>query len=180
MTGRLVAIFGSSRATPEEPEWDDAFRCGELLAHSGFGIATGGYGGIMEAASAGAAAGGGRVVGITAPAVFPDRAGANPHVAEEWPAPNLVTRIGDLLERTDACIALPGSIGTLTELVMAWNIAFVARFSAQRPQPVVAVGPGWERIVDTLGAALAADTSVVHCAANVDAAVAHVVDKLVE
>ena len=52
---------------------------------------------------------------------------------------------------------------TATELMVAWNLAFVARFSHQDPDPVVAVGATWRRMVDDLGAILDTDTSVITC-----------------
>ncbi len=81
----------------------------------------------MEAASAGAARAGGTVVGVTAPQVFPERSSPNAHLTEEVPAPTIPLRIATLLDGVDAAIVLPGSIGTLAELVVSWNVRFVAR-----------------------------------------------------
>lgn len=104
----------------------------------------------MEAVSAGAAAVGGMVVGVTAPSVFPHRPGANPHVGEELQETTIGGRIARLVEMADGVIALPGSIGTLAELVVAWNVAFLAPDGL----PVVAVGPVWAEIVATVGSRL--------------------------
>jgi hypothetical protein len=49
-----VAIFGSSRARPEEPAYLAAVEMARLLAQAGFGIITGGGPGIMEAGNKGA------------------------------------------------------------------------------------------------------------------------------
>jgi hypothetical protein len=175
MARPLVSVFGSSRTPPGDPEWLAGERCGELLARAGFAVATGGYGGTMEAVSAGAARGGAPVVGITAPSVFPDRPGANRFVAEERAAATLVMRIGDLIESSAAVIALPGSLGTLTELVMAWNLAYVAPFNGTPVRPVVAVGPAWAELIPAVAARIAADPSLVTCVATVEEAVAAVV-----
>lgn len=129
----------------------------------------------MEAVSSGAAASGGHVIGVTAPLVFPDRPGANAHVLEERMADTLPQRVARLIEDSDAVIALPGSIGTLTELVMAWNTAFVTRFSGSMPRPVVTVGDTWTRLVAHIATELATDNAIVHCVGDVDAAVAYVV-----
>jgi len=111
------------------------------------------------------------VIGVTAPEVFPDRAGVNPFVAEEQPAPTLGTRIALLIESTAAAIALPGSIGTAAELLVAWNSAFVTRFSIARPKPVVAVGDPWSDLVPILAERLGTDRGIVHVVASVDDAV---------
>jgi uncharacterized protein (TIGR00725 family) len=174
----IVAVFGSSATLPDHADWEEAHRCGALLAAAGLTVATGGYGGIMEAVSAGAASAGGHVIGVTAPVVFPDRAGANSHVLEERVAATLPQRVARLIEDSAAVIALPGSIGTLTELVVAWNTAFVTRFSGSTPRPVVAVGDTWSRLVAHITSELATDAGIVRCVADVDAAVATVVSAL--
>lgn len=143
-----VAVFGSSTTTIGSADWEEAERLGRAIADRGWTVATGGYGGTMEAVSAGAAAGGGTVIGITAPDVFPGRSGANRHVTHERPAPTLVTRIGWLVEQSDAVVALPGSVGTMAELVVAWNVAYVATV----PRPVVAVGGRWRDMMTVLEA----------------------------
>lgn len=132
----------------------------------------------MEAVSAGASEVGGHVIGVTAPTVFTGRAGPNGHVAEEVPADSLTQRIHELVHMADACIALPGSLGTLTELTVAWNSAFAARFSGAEPLPVVAVGPRWRNVIDHLAGELETDKSVIRCVDNVDEAAAWVIARL--
>jgi predicted Rossmann-fold nucleotide-binding protein len=132
----------------------------------------------MEAVSAGAAEAGGRVIGVTAPGVFPHRSGANRHVTEERPASTITDRIQDLLTISDAVIALPGSLGTLTELVLAWNIAFVAPLSGELARPIVAVGPMWSELVPFLSERLATKGDLVRCVSTVDEAVAVVLAHL--
>ena len=62
---RIVTIFGGSKCGEESPEYAEAHHLGELLAEAGFTICTGGYAGVMEAASRGAHERGGRVIGVT-------------------------------------------------------------------------------------------------------------------
>ena len=168
---KTVAVFGSSASRPGEPEYEAGVRCGQLLAEAGFAVSTGGYGGLMEAVSRGARSSGATVIGVTAPRVFPGRSGANAHVTEEVPTADLVERIGVLVGRSDASIALWGSIGTAAELLIAWNLAYVARFSGDERKPVIAVGDGWSRIVPMLEESLATDTGIVTVVDDVDAAV---------
>ena len=64
-TERIVTIFGGSKCHESDAEYADALRVGQLLADAGYTICTGGYSGVMEAASRGAHERGGRVIGIT-------------------------------------------------------------------------------------------------------------------
>lgn len=159
----VVVVFGSSRIIPTDPEWAEAVELGRLLASAGATVATGGYGGSMEAVSAGAASAGGKVIGVTAPRVFPNRKGANPHVGEEHTAETISERIHRLVQLADATVALPGSIGTVAEFMVAWNDAFVRPMSGHTPRPLVAVGPGWQRLVDLLVDDFDADPGFVTC-----------------
>ena len=174
-TSHAVAVFGASQITKGSAAWADAALCGRLLAGRGLTVVTGGYGGAMEAASEGAALVSGSVIGVTAPDVFPGRESANAFVATERPAPSLTERIHDMLAITDAAIALPGSIGTFTELMVAWNVSFVAQYNGSTRPPIVAVGPTWKMLVAAVGDELATDASLVTCVATVDEAVDHVV-----
>lgn len=166
----VIAVIGSSRTRPDETDYQDAVRLGQMLAGAGFTIASGGYGGLMEAVSAGAADNGGSVIGVTAPGVFPGRSGVNRFVTDEQPADTLTERIHRLIYHADAVVALPGSIGTLTELMSAWNLAFVAPFSASVPKPVIAVGPLWADLVPYLAERLRTDGTLVSCVDTVDQA----------
>lgn len=167
----VVAVFGASAPRPGESDYEDGVRCGRLLAEAGFAVATGGYAGLMEAVSLGAREAGGRVIGVTVPDVFPDRPGGNEHLTEETRAASLLERIHEMVEVSVASIALPGSLGTATELIVAWNLAFVARFAGTEPKPVIAVGDQWRRIVPLLTSELETDGSLVTLVTTVDEAV---------
>ena len=61
---RIVTIFGGSKCDETDIAYAQARRTGQLLAEAGYTICTGGYLGVMEAASRGADEAGGRVLGI--------------------------------------------------------------------------------------------------------------------
>jgi len=168
---RAVAVFGSAGALPGSEERERAEWVGRALAERGLTVVTGGYGGIMEAASKGAAEAGGHVVGVTAPSEFPDRVGANRYVAEEIAAPGLTSRIGAMMAMAAGAVALPGSIGTAAELLIAWNRNHIARHSGGRAFPVAAVGAAWRRLAETLIAGAGAFAGDVHLAPTAEEAV---------
>ncbi len=141
-------------------------------------MVTGGYAGVMEAVSSGAARAGGKVVGVTAPAVFPERSSPNSHLTDEVPAPTIPLRIATLLDGADAAIVLPGSIGTLAELVVSWNVRFVARHGVSPDLVVVAVGTDWGELVPILANRLAIPLELVELVETIGEAGALVVQRL--
>jgi len=173
-----IAVFGASSSSRGDSAYVEGVECGALLARHGFAVATGGYGGTMEAVSEGARTAGGRVVGVTAPSVFPRRSGPNAHVTEEIPARSLIERIDLLVANAAGVIALHGSLGTAAELIVAWNVAFIQRFSDGSPKPIVAVGAPWRDLVPYLASTLETDPGVVAVVDSASEAVRVMVDRL--
>lgn len=144
----VVTVFGAHSLTPDQPEYAQARHLGRTLAEAGANVATGGYGGVMEAVSQGAAAAGAEVIGVTAPRLFRHRAGPNRFVRTEIPAHDIYERDRYLLESASATITLPGSIGTVVEFTEAWRDASLSPSGEQRLH--VAVGKGFRRLAETL------------------------------
>ena len=142
----VVAVFGSSRAEKDHPHYRTAYAWGRVLAEAGLAVATGGYGGPLEAVSRAVREAGGLVIGVTAPPVFPGRPGANAHVGLELPSPSLLTRIERLLDLAQAYLALPGGLGTFTEIAAAWNRAYVDRLAGRAVRPL-AVHAAWRTLL---------------------------------
>ena len=147
-----VAVFGSARLLPDDPEYHEARRTGELIARAGWTLCTGGYDGAMAAASEGASAAGGHVVGITVSA-WSDRRSANRWVAEERAAETLVARLTELVH-SDAWVAMAGGVGTLSEVALAWNLLQTAELG---PRPLVLLGPRWRTLLPVLREQLVID-----------------------
>ncbi|MGQ9691933.1 MAG: LOG family protein [Thermaceae bacterium] len=134
---RFIAVFVSSQAKPGDGLYERARRYGQIIAEEGCGVVNGGYQGGMEAVSLGARERGGVVVGVTAPALFPERPGANPYLDLEIRAESLLDRLGKLFALADGILVLPGGVGTLTELLLFWNHLHLGR---GRP---TGVDPSW-------------------------------------
>lgn len=134
----------------------------------------------MEAVSLGARETDAEVIGVTVPSVFPGRDGGNAHLTQETRAQSLLERIHELADTSVAAIALPGSLGTATELLAAWNLAYVARFSGTRPKPIVAVGEPWSTLIPLLTDELHTDGTLVTMVSTVDDAVAAVTAQLAQ
>ena len=69
-----IAVFGSSEPSDGDPLYERAQRLGHRLAKAGFGVITGGYGGVMEAASRGAYEAGGKSIGVVSTSLKNSRA----------------------------------------------------------------------------------------------------------
>lgn len=165
-----IAVFGSSQTIEGSSEWLVAEGVGRRVALAGHPVITGGYGGTMEAASKGAAEQGGHVIGVTSPSLFPGRTGANPYVEELIETSSLMDRIAQLIERSSGVIALPGSIGTATELLVAWNHNFLLRRRGKSLVPTVAVGPGWQALTAVMIDQMGAEPGDIHLAGQAEEA----------
>lgn len=118
----IVGIMGSHR--DDDSSIDDARLLGEALAQRGHILLTGGGTGIMRAASEGAYSAGGLVVGI----LPGDRKTSRPGYPNEFVHIPIYTGMGDARNvinaiTPDVIIALSGSYGTLSEIVLALNAA---------------------------------------------------------
>ena len=111
---RYVAVCGASEATPSQ--LDAAREVGRLLARSGAVVLNGGFGGVMGAASEGAASEGGTVVGILPGA---DRGGVNPHVTIAVATGLGHARNAVIVTAADSVIAIGAGWGTLSEIGFA-------------------------------------------------------------
>ena len=134
----LVAVFGSADPSEGDPLYELARRVGGLLVDAGYGVVTGGYGGVMEGASRGAAEAGGAAVGVTC-AVFSHRE-PNRFLTERRETADLVGRTGALINAACGYIVLHGKSGTLAELTLVWALH---RAGSLGPRPVVLLGDAW-------------------------------------
>src|SRR5256712_10764724 len=111
---RYVAVCGASEATASQLAY--AREVGRLLAEAGVIVINGGLGGVSGAASEGAAAAGGTVVGILPDT---DRRGANPHLTVSLPSGMGQGRNVLIVTAAESIIAIGEGWGTLSETAIA-------------------------------------------------------------
>jgi uncharacterized protein (TIGR00730 family) len=116
-TEKGVAVFGSARVGPTDPQYEDAVEVSRLLAEAGFSIITGAGPGIMEAANKGARLGGGPSIGCNIE--LPFEQGANPYVDTLVNFRYFFVRKTMFIKYSSAFIIFPGGFGTLDELFEA-------------------------------------------------------------
>ena len=139
---RVVTVFGSSRPRAGEPDYEQARSLGCALAGRSFVVCTGGYGGVMEAASRGAKEAGGRTLAVTAEFF---RTTANPWVDEEIRVKTWQDRLFELIRRGDAYVACKGGTGTLVELAVVWEML---NKGVMAGKPFVVLGEFWRPILE--------------------------------
>jgi uncharacterized protein (TIGR00730 family) len=142
--GSIAVVFGSNSPKEGEPDYVEAHELGRLLAQAGYVVATGGYFGTMEAASRGAKETGGYVIGVTTSLFDDARLQANAYLDEEIKLPTLFERLHHLVTIADAWVALPGGIGTLSEVALTWSLMQVGEMQRQ---PFVLVGEQWRTTI---------------------------------
>jgi len=138
---RIVTIFGGSKCREGDLAYAQALRVGELLADAGYTICTGGYAGVMEAASRGAHERGGRVLGITMNQFASE---PNRYLTEKIPSEHFYERLQRLIMQSVGYIALRGGMGTVTEISLVWN---KLQTRVLEPRPLVLLGDCWPPVV---------------------------------
>ena len=141
-TERIVTIFGGSKCVETDIEYAQAQRVGELLAQAGFTICTGGYLGVMEAASRGAREAGGRVLGIV---MNQFKHEPNRFLTDKVATPHFYERLQRLITRSVGFVAIRGGMGTVTELSLVWN---KIQTRVIDPRPLVLLGDCWPPVVE--------------------------------
>ncbi len=137
----LIAVYGSATVREGDAVYALALDLGRELARAGADVMTGGYSGVMEACSRGAVEAGGHSVGVTVE-LFEARGPANAWVRERVHTPDLFERLRTIVARADGFVVVPGSVGTLAELFLTWNLLAAG---GRAPAPLVLAGEPWER-----------------------------------
>jgi uncharacterized protein (TIGR00730 family) len=175
-----VTIFGSARAQPGTPVYDEVKRLATVLAGMGCDIITGGGPGLMQAANEGAAAANAperdRSVGIRVELPFEQE--VNPFVEQAFEHRTFFTRLHHFVLASDAFVVVPGGIGTVLELMMIWQLLQVRHV---QDTPLILIGNMWKGLVDWARSNLLAsapplanaeDMEIPRCVSTADEAIA--------
>jgi uncharacterized protein (TIGR00730 family) len=138
----IITVFGSSRPREGDGDYELARVLGRELAARGFRVCSGGYGGVMEAASRGAKESGGRTLAVTAK-FFKTR--ANAWVDEERAVTTWQERLFELIRLGHGFVACKGGTGTLVELAVVWEML---NKSVMQGKPFVVLGEFWTPIIE--------------------------------
>jgi len=142
---KVIAVFGSARVDPGDFAYDESYKIGKTLGEAGYDVITGGYDGVMDAASKGAKEAGTHVIGVTVRELEAYRESrVNPYVMEEIKYDTLRERLHHLIDNSDAYIIMPGGIGTLQELVDVWQLM---RMNHVTRKPIICYGDYWINIL---------------------------------
>jgi Predicted Rossmann fold nucleotide-binding protein len=171
-----VTIFGSARLKAGTPAYDGVKKLAAELTKMGCDIISGGGPGLMQAANEGALSIGSaerkRSVGIRVELPFEQE--VNPFVGQAYEHRTFFSRLHHFMIISDAFVVVPGGIGTLLELSLAWQLLQVRKLYNT---PLIVVGKMWAELVQwgrrsmlRKGNELASevDFTIPHCVNTID------------
>lgn len=142
-----VTIFGSARLQPGSIAYDGVKQLAAQLTKMGCDIISGGGPGIMQAANEGALSVDpkalSRSVGIRVDLPFEQK--INPFVGLAYQHRTFFSRLHHFMIASDAFVVVPGGIGTLLEMSLAWQLLQVRRLYNT---PLILVGRMWTDLVE--------------------------------
>jgi len=150
--GPCVSIFGSARLNEDHPYYKLAEEVSYSITREGFGIISGGGGGIMEAANRGAKRGQGRSVGLNITLPFEQEANAYIDKDKLLNFDYFFVRKVMFMKYAQGFVVLPGGFGTMDELFEALTLIQTGKSDHF---PVILVGSAfWSGLVDWIKARL--------------------------
>jgi uncharacterized protein (TIGR00730 family) len=142
-----VTIFGSARLKPGSVAYENVKKLAAELTRMGCDIMSGGGPGLMQAANEGALSVDPkalhRSVGIRVD--LPFEQAVNPFVGQAYEHRTFFSRLHHFMIISDAFVIVPGGIGTLLELSLAWQLLQVRKLYNT---PLIFVGKMWAELVE--------------------------------
>src|SRR4051812_47228190 len=142
-----VTIFGSARIKAGTPAYDAVKKLAAALASMGCDVLSGGGPGLMQAANEGAHSvetqGLRRSVGINIELPFEQQ--VNPFVTQTYTHGTFFSRLHHFMIASDAFVVVPGGIGTLLEMSLAWQLLQVRKLYNT---PLILIGKMWPELVE--------------------------------
>ncbi len=175
-----VTIFGSARLKPGTIVYDQVKQLAAELTEMGCDIISGGGPGLMQAANEGALSIGPealkRSVGIRVELPFEQE--LNPFVGQAYQHRTFFSRLHHFMIVSDAFVVVPGGIGSLLEMSLAWQLLQVRKLYNT---PLILVGKMWPELIEWgrrsmlhKGSEFASeiDFTIPHCVNTIDETVA--------
>ncbi len=142
-----VTIFGSARLKPGTVAYESVKQLAAELTTMGCDIMSGGGPGLMQAANEGALSADPkalhRSVGIRVD--LPFEQAVNPFVGQAYEHRTFFSRLHHFMIISDAFVVVPGGVGTLLELSLAWQLLQVRKLYNT---PLILVGKMWAELVE--------------------------------
>ena len=142
--GPAVTVFGSARASEDDPYYAAGTALGAALARRGFAVITGGGPGIMEAVNKGCHEAGGLSVGCNIE--LPHEQALNKYVDLGVEFRYFFVRKNMFVKYARGFVIFPGGLGTLDELFESLTLAQTGKIEHF---PIVLYGtPYWSGLLD--------------------------------
>ena len=149
---KTVSVFAGTESHKDKEAYyyGLAYETGKLLARAGFTVATGAGPGLMNEAMRGATEAGGATIGVVLN--VPGREQSK-YASESFAFNTLGPRQDKLVKICDACIALPGGIGTLYEIANILALKRIGDNELSPEKPLILIGKfynGFEKMFDKM------------------------------
>ncbi len=142
--GPAITVFGSARASTDDPYYAAGMKLGASLAKRGFAVITGGGPGIMEAVNRGCHDAGGLSVGCNIE--LPHEQSLNKYVDLGVEFRYFFVRKNMFVKYARGFVIFPGGFGTLDELFESLTLAQTGKIEHF---PIVLFGtPYWKGLLD--------------------------------
>lgn len=167
---KTITVFGSSKPSDGDGQYSVGYELGKKLGKNGFNVCTGGFNGIMEAVSKGAAETGMEAIGVTV-----DTWGRMPnkYLTKEFKCNSIFERVQKLIELGDGFVTLQGGTGTLLELTAVWELI---NKNIMARKPVACHSSMWNEIVTIINLQMQRedrDTDTIKAFENIDEIVSY-------
>lgn len=141
-----VAIFGSARIKRNDRNYKMIHSLAEMIGERNMDIVTGGGQGIMEAANKGHKKGGKTNVHSYGLLIrLPREQYPNKFLDIKKDFSKFSKRLDNFMELSNAVVVAPGGIGTLLELIYAWQLLQVKKVSNI---PIILLGEQWVKLIE--------------------------------
>ena len=141
-----VAIFGSARIKRNDKNYKMIQKLAEMIGERNMDVVTGGGPGIMEAANKGHKKGGKHNVHSFGLLIrLPREQMTNKGLDVKRDFNRFSKRLDEFMRLSNAVVVAPGGIGTLLELVYAWQLLQVKHI---QQIPIIVIGEEWKKLIE--------------------------------